>query len=513
MTNALHTSLRHGGARRRAPLILLVALAALFPALAPAQSPRRRGEDVSKLNRFVQGADTPAMRTLREGRDLIDDEQWAKAAAKFNSFLTSYPGDRDTDAALYWLAYSLKQQGQYREAARHLARLIKDHTHSSWAEEATAMLTEIAPQIGDREAINRALGKEDEELKMVALQSLFEADEERAMAFVAELLRPGANASPRLKEAAVSLLGSHGGKKALPVLLDIARNQSDPKLRTAAIRRLGDEGGEAALDDLARLYDAERDTRIKEQILRAISEISGGRAAAKLQAIARNGGEQMELRRSAIRRLGEREEAVAFDTLSGLYAGEQNAQLRAQILHAFSEMNDPRARAKLLEIARGDASPDLRRQAVHWLGERGGAAVVDELMRLYAAEREPEIRRQILRAFSEIKDPRAEARLVEAARSEQNEELRRYAIRRLGERDTPQSLELLIGLYDAEKSLQVKQSLLHAFSESKQKRALQKLMQVARTDSSLELRKSAVHWIGQSRDPEALKFLEQILKP
>jgi tetratricopeptide (TPR) repeat protein len=84
-------------------------------------------QDVQKLNRFVQTAraDPSAMKIFREGRDLIEGENWQQAAEKFNGFIADFPKDRDVDAALYWYAYALQKQGLKEEAAVPLLRLVK----------------------------------------------------------------------------------------------------------------------------------------------------------------------------------------------------------------------------------------------------------------------------------------------------------------------------------------------------------------------------------------------------
>src|SRR3712207_629278 len=65
----------------------------------------------SKLNGFAQDGTqanaSPSARLLRQGRDLISEEDWAKAAETLRSFLVQYPRDREADAALYWYAYAL----------------------------------------------------------------------------------------------------------------------------------------------------------------------------------------------------------------------------------------------------------------------------------------------------------------------------------------------------------------------------------------------------------------------
>lgn len=472
------------------------------------------GQDLAKLNRFVQTGNTPAMKLFREGRDLIENEEWAKAAATFSGFINTYPRDTDVDAALYWYAYALKRQGNAKEAAKQLKRLIKDHGRSGWREEADAMLAELAPALGEPQIIEKALGKENEELKIIALQSLFESSPDRAMTYVAEWLRPNSTASRRMKESAVSLLGAHGGKGAVPILLDIARNQPDVKLRQTAIHRLGEEGGEAVIDDLMQIYAADRDGKIKQQILHALGEMESPRAHAKLLDIARNAAEPVELRRSAIHRLGERENPSALNDLLQVYESDANVEIRRQIIHAIGESEDPRAAAKLIEIARTAPNVELRRQAIHQIGEKDNEASLDDLMRLYQAEGSVEIKRQIIHAFSEMKSPRAKAKLVEVARATgEIVELRRAAIHRIGESDDTASLGMLVSLYDGEPNVEIKRQLIHAFGESKQKEALRKLMQIARSDASLDLRRSAIHRIGESKDPDALRFLEDILKP
>lgn len=514
-----HHCIRRTTARPSLTLTIAVFAAGIIVLLIYTHVAYGSDQDIKKLNQFVQSSNSPAMKVFREGRDLIEEEQWARAAEKFNSFIRNYPKDRDIDAALYWLAYSLKKQGRFDEASQRLDQLMKEFPRSSWTDEARAMQIEIAPIRGKLKEVEEALQQHDQtaskgndEIKIVALQSLFAANPERAISYVADIIKPGSGATRNLKEAAVSLLGSQGGQRAIPLLLDIARNQPDANLRKTAIHRLGDEGGEAVVDDLLRLYEAERDMEIKKQILHALSEIKSPRTQAKLLAIARSNNEPLELRKAAIHWLADEKGAATLDALLKIYEAEQNIEVRKQIIHALSDNIDPRASAKLLEIARTADNTEVRRQAIRELGDQNNEAMVDELMRLYESDRDVEIKKQILSAFANMNSPRAKAKLLDIARSGDNADLRRLAIRRVGEKDDPQTIELLVGLYDTEQSVDVKRTLLSAFGESKQKRALRKLIDVARSDPSVELRKYAVRRLGESKDPEALKFLEDILR-
>jgi HEAT repeat protein len=501
--------LRFGRGRLIALLLLAMTAAGLLFVPGRGRTAQRLDQDLDKLNRFVQTGGTPAMQVFRQGRDLIEKEDWAAAASKFEGYVAQYPKSKEADAALYWLAYALKKQSKFQDAERALERLTKEFPRSTWVDDARAMEVEIAPQTGKHVDPE---GLDDDELKMVALQSLFQSDPARASTYVAEILKPGSKASRELKETAVSLLGNHGGPEATAMLLDIARTQPDPDLRAVAIHRLGQSNDETVVDELTKIYAAEQDRDVKGQVLHAFSQMNGQRAYAGLLRVAQSDGDT-ELRQTAIHWLGQRNEAQAVDDLMRLMSNERDDDIRGAVLHAFSQMNDPRAQAKLLEIARGgEGSVELRTQAIHWVGQRSGGGVVGELMSIYRADRNEEIRGAVLHALSQQRDPRARASLLEVARGGDDPELRSQAIHALTQFDDDASVAELVKLYDSERDEDVKNGLLHAFSESKQERALLKLMDVARGDASREMRKQAIHWLGQSRDPRAMKLLQDLLR-
>lgn len=488
---------------------MLAVLALAAGVIVPWRFAYAYDQDVQKLNRFVQTSrtNTPAMKIFREGRDLIEGEDWVQAADKFRTFLAEFPKDRDADAALYWYAYALQKLGKKDEAAKPLVRLMKDFPSSSWRREAQAMLVVL----GRGDAVQQALDQNNCEIKILALQSLFQANEERAFAFVNDVLKANQTGCPGLQQAALSLLGSHGGAKAAPILLEIARGQGDLKLRLTAIRRLSEQNADSVADELARLYDADRTKEIRVQILRAFAEMQSPRAEAKLVEIAR-AGDDLAMRQVAIRFLGERNASGSLDELIRIYDSDKTPEIRGQIMRALSDRDDPRAHAKLLDIARRGETPEIRIEAIRRLGDRGKTSI-DDLLQLYSTETNAAIKQGLIRAYADMNDPRALAKLVEIARGAADTlELRSFAIRRLGDRDDAQTVDQLLAMYDSEQNVEVKAVLIRAFGDSPQKSAVRKLMAIARSDQSVDLRKMAVRMLGESKDPEALKFLEELLK-
>lgn len=487
----------------RSPITLTVMLLALFSV----GSVSGNNQDIAKLNRFVQAKGTAAsMQTFREGRDFIEAQNWQKAAEKFNDFIRVYTKDKDLDAALYWYGYALEKQGRKDDAAQPLLRLINRFPNSSWRREANALLVAM----GREAQVQQALDRDNCEIKILALQSLFQADEERAIGIITEALKANPAPCKGFQAAAVTILGSRRSPRVTTMLLDIARTNPDPQLRLTAIRRLGDQHDDQVTEELIKLYDADRTKEIRAQVLRALMESRTPRGTAKVMEIAR-ASDDLAARQYAIRYIGELNDAASLDELIRIYDADKTREIRSQVLRALTGREEPRARAKLLEVARTGETPELRIEAIRHLGRRGGMAL-DDLLQLYTSETNAQIRQGLLRAFADNDDPRARARLLEIARGNDPIELRGYAIRQLGGKDDQQTVDQLVAMYDSEQNLQVKGALLRAFGDSKQKSAVRKLMTIARNDPSVQMRKLAVRYLGDSKDPEALKFLEDLLK-
>ena len=488
--------------------LALLAVASVITACAIyAQRSYGFNQDLGKLNRFVQTkGNTASMQVFREGRDFIEAQNWQRAAEKFNDFIKGYPKDKDLDAALYWYGYALQKQDRKLEAKDSLVRLMNRFPNSSWRQEAKALLVSM----GFQKDVEDGLQRENCEIKILALQSLFQADQERAIGIASEALRSNPGQCPGFPAAAVSMLCSHAGARAVPLLLDIARTNPDQKLRLTAIKRLGEQHSDQVIDELIKIFDADRTKEIRGQILRALVESHTPRGTTKVLEIAR-AGDDLAVRQYAIRFIGELQDSASLDELIRIYDADKTKEIRWQIMRALAEREDERARKKLFDIARQGESPELRLEAIRRLGDHGRVSL-DDLMQLYTSETSLQIKQGLLRAFGNSNDPRALGKLYDIARSNDAVELRGYAIRQLGEKDDEPTINQLVALYDSEQNVQLKMSLLRAFGDSKQKVALRKLMTIARNDPSVELRKTAVRFLGESKDPDALKFLEDLLK-
>ena len=399
----------------------------------------RDDQEISKLDRFVQSTkgNTASMQIFREGRDQIEAQNWQKAAEIFNQFIAGYPKDKDLDAALYWYGYALQKQGRKEDAKAPLLRLINRFPSSSWRHEAEALLVVL----GEQDAVKRGLERDNCEIKMLALQSLFQADEERATAIVMEAIKTSPTQCEGFQAVAVSMLARHGGARALPVLLDVARSNADLKLRLTAIRALGDQRNEQMTAELIKIYDADQKREIRYQVLRALADREDAAARAKVLDVAQH-GETPELRIMAIRILSDNGR-MPLDELLQLYNKETNVQIKQGLLRTFADSKDPRAQAKLLDIARGGEAMELRGFAIRQLSDRDDEQTVGQLVAMYDSEQNQQVKMALIRAFGDSKQKVAVRKLMTIARNDQSVELRKVAVRYLGASKDPEALKFL----------------------------------------------------------------------
>jgi tetratricopeptide (TPR) repeat protein len=268
---------------------------------------RFRKNRLARLSFVQDGKDAdPAAKSLRQGRDLIEDEKWPEAEKNFKDWIANYPKNKNVDAAHYWLAFSLKKQGRWQDADRALEQLIKEYPKSSWKDDAQAMRLEMAPQLGNQTTINQALDETkeagNEEMKLIALQSLAFSNFERALPLLQDILKPDSKASKSLKHSAIALPVQRGNAQAIDALINIAR-QGDKEIGHTAIIWLGLSGDDRAFDYLKEIVATSKDQSLMDVAIVAISQSRNPQAKPLLLSLARS-APSPETRRTAIMHLG-----------------------------------------------------------------------------------------------------------------------------------------------------------------------------------------------------------------
>jgi HEAT repeat protein len=317
-------------------------------------------------------------------------------------------------------------------------------------------------------------GNDDDpcEFKIVVLQALFQTDLQRGIVAASDWLKPGSTQTARCKSAALTLLGRAGGKSVTPVILGVARNESDLKLRAKAISTLGATNDDSVIDPLRDFALNAQENDIVEAAVYALSQHTGDRAIAVLTDIATSGKTTAQ-RRLAISSIATRPGEPAVDALFRIYDGDQSIEIRKAVISGFANRRSERAGNRLLEIARSSDNIELRKAALGSISRRGGDKAIEFLLSLYDTEKNEEVRDQIMNALGSgvstyFVDPEAAAVAGQA-----------------------------IGFG----------------SRMNDERVITKLIEIARdAKAPMERRKRAIAWLSRSKHPKVLDFLQELLK-
>jgi HEAT repeat protein len=418
------------------PMLLLAAAgpAAAFPETPPSAAPILASQDgpavLGEENSRVEKVDREQEKLDREeelyesGTGALDEGQWDRAIESFDRVASA--GGRRADAALYWKAYALNKSGQRPPALAALEALRKAYPQSRWLKEAQALELEVRQGAGQAPPPEN---QPDEDLKLMALNSLLATDAERAVPMLEKLL--AGNPSPRLRERALFVLCQTGSPKAREIVVRIARGQSNPELQRKAIQFLGLFGGPESRQVLSEIYSSTPDTGVKRAILRGFM-VAGEKG--RLLTAARSEASP-ELRREAIRQLGV---MGAQAELWEMYRSDGAGDVKKEILRAFSVGGGS---DKLMELGRSEKDPGLRREAIRGLGIMGGEKTGGFLVSLYGGDKDPEVRREVLRSLFLQGNAKS---LIEIARAEPDPALRKEVVSLLSHMDAKLATDYLL---------------------------------------------------------------------
>lgn len=333
------------------------------------------------------------------GIALHDD---ARVGGMLKNFVGTSPNQRIRSSSVYWL-------GQVGGEQAYLASLVRNDTEEKKLRRSAA----------------HAIGQSKDRGSVATLQGLYEAVKD-----------------VEVRRSVISAAGnsSHEPQPAFTFLLGIAKNDADVESRRAAVRQLGHLQREDAVDELIKIYANEPQLEVKRAALRSLAETKSARAQARLLEIAR-GDANPELRKQAIRVLSERGEA-AVDDLVKLFDAEQSVDVKRAVLQTLSDIKSTRVEDKLLAVASGNDSMDVRRQAIRLLGERVGKRSFEFLSQTaQSADGNTEVQVQAVRAISQRRAEESVPLLIKIARTHPNQLVRKQAIRSLGESGDPRAVE------------------------------------------------------------------------
>jgi hypothetical protein len=268
------------------------------------------------------------------GSKAMDEHRWQDAVVSFDKVINAK--GRRVDAAVYWKAYSLNKLGKPQLAAATCDQLHAQDPNSQWNRDCSALTVNVhidtqalAESMKSVNAQVRAMADSsgedaeiwensnpphgsDEDLKMLALNSLLNQDPARAIPLLRGVL--SGNGSPAMKKHALFVLAQSKSPDADVILHDAAMGKMGPDLQREAIRSIAVFEGKRSNDTLVEVYKTTSDSKIKKSV---ISGLFITQDAPRMVELARN-EKDLELKRSIVSQLALMNDKAAADYMMEL---------------------------------------------------------------------------------------------------------------------------------------------------------------------------------------------------
>lgn len=301
---------------------LLLAFASVQPLQAMAFSP-------------AQANDSSA---YAAGTKAMNEHRWPDAVKSFDKVIAAK--EKRVDAALYWKAYSLQKMDRGPLAAATCARLRANYSSSSWNKDCMALTIDMSamneamknmradmnyamknmhvnpsisiPPIPAIEPFNVGTGNPDEDIKILALNSLLRQDPAKAIPMLRGIL--SGNQPMDVKKHAIFVLAQSKSPEAQSILHDAVTGKLDPALQQQAIQLTAIFQGNRDNAALENAYRSTSDPKIKQSVIQALFITHD---APRLVALARS-EKDLQLKRSMVSELAVMHDKVATDYMMEL---------------------------------------------------------------------------------------------------------------------------------------------------------------------------------------------------
>ena len=330
----------------------------------------------------------PESKRLSRAKDLIADEQWARAIDELRPAVADSKEPR-RDEALYWLAHSLNQSGDQAAAVETIGRLEREFPSSMWVKPARSLRIEIAVRLNRSDVlwwtalppsppavsvkveprVQMRMPKQpavapppklwypdkfdpDADLRIQALGALMKTDAEKVVPILGQIAFESDNPGPAMR--AVFMLAQSSLPTARETVVRVAMTGPEP-VRIAAVRDLGRFGGPETSKDLLSVYTTANEP-VRLQIVKALGERADGVALLQIVESEQDG----TLRFSAIAGLGQ---AGGAAKLARMYKTASQPRKRPIIVGLFRA----RADVELIQICDAEPDPSLRHEALERL--------------------------------------------------------------------------------------------------------------------------------------------------
>jgi tetratricopeptide (TPR) repeat protein len=362
----------------------------------------------------AEKANTHEDELYSSAKDALDNGEYDDAIKQFDEVIKIH--GRRADGAMYWKAYTLGKVGNKAQGLATVGELRKQYPNSTWLKDASVLEQQWRGG-ADPENIS------DEELKLLAIQSLMNSNPEKAVPLLEKIIM--GNYSQKLKDKALFVLSQSDSDKAQQILMGLAKANNQPDLQKRAIRYVGMNGSSRNRAVLKEIYSSSTDVGVKKTVFQAWLMCGCKDDVAALAKTEKN----PELRREAIRYLGMmggRAELLDF------YKNSPDVETRKEAVGAMLMCG---CSHELAEIVQTEKDPAVLDKAINTLGLVGGEESLTALTKVYNSQADITMKKKVINALFLHG---AGKEMVALARKESNPELKKSLIQKMSLMSSPE---------------------------------------------------------------------------
>jgi HEAT repeat protein len=413
----------------------------------------------------------PADSLYRAGRAALRRNDYTRAAGLFRQVRDQYPRSEYAPDAYYWEAFSLYRSGGKTnlQQAREVLRLQRQrHRDKADGSDARSLATRIcgelarlgdsecaelisetatAPRPAPRPSPGGTCPREEDDMRVEALNAVLQMDADRAMPLLKRVLERRDECSAPLRRKAIFLVSQKHTGETENILLGAARNDPDQEVREQAVFWLSQVGTDRSVSALDSILRSASDRKLQEKAIFALSQVDNPRASAAIREFAERSDVATEVRENAIFWIGQQGRPENARYLQTLYGRVNSQQLKEKIIFSLSQMNNPENGRWIMNIALDENEGiESRKQALFWAGQSGGN--VADLITLYGRMQNREMKEQLIFVYSQRNERAAVDKLLDIARNDSDREMRKKALFWLSQSNDPRVADLLQEIID-----------------------------------------------------------------
>jgi HEAT repeat protein len=345
------------------------------------------------------------------GLSLLQQRQYDQAIVRFDRVIAAK--GTHADGALYYKAWALSRLGKSDDAVATLAELRKSYGSSRYQSDAKTLEADVK-KLGPSQV-------DDDDIKLLAIQSLQNSDSDRAVPLLESVLN--ATNSLALKKRALYVAALIDRPEAHQLLLSYAKGKGNPDLQREAITYLGVRGSkqQTSSADLIAIYNSNPDVDVRMAVISAF----------------RSAGDKNSLMYIASGRGIGSGRGVSTAVLAG---DTPMAMSMAERTRAISNLSDLASPQELWPLYQKEENKDLR---AAWVSTFASMGAVDQLTQVVKTEKEPTVRQRAIRALGNLKADKTGSLLAELYSSDSDRDTKKSVISALGNQNNADGLVVI----------------------------------------------------------------------